>query len=106
MRTMATGLGFLLLLLTAAPGARAQEAGHDHEASPYVDLQGREIKALSAEEIASKFIGCDIRITLMPWARARRQMATRLVRYSVSPAEMRSSPAFPLMESMPGPPHS
>lgn len=46
----------LLLLVPAA--LRAQEAEHAHAApSPYTDLQGREIKALSPEEIRSLLAG-------------------------------------------------
>lgn len=45
----------VLMLLPVA--LAAQDAEHDHAASPYSDLTGREIKALSPEEIQSLLAG-------------------------------------------------
>lgn len=47
MRSTTTALALLLL---SATGATSQEPGHAYAESPYVNLQGREIKALSEEE--------------------------------------------------------
>lgn len=56
-RRSAAGLACLLLLSGLPVGVEAQDHGtHDHT-SPYVDLQERDIKALSADEVESLLAG-------------------------------------------------
>lgn len=54
----------LLALALLAPALSAQAHEHGEHTSPYTDLQGREIKALSAEDVEGLLAGAGMQMAL------------------------------------------